>query len=230
MKACAIVIEGNPISEMGYQRLVQSSATVNNSFTVERINAVTPSNVDSMMKDHLVKWNYPWEGEVIDFASGLKKTAYKTANPKARIACAMSHYLLWLTVSITEQPLLVLEHDAYFINKIDFNIADTKAWILGINNPLGVTRKSAKYYDSIRDNPAPYQPVPWIDDLTVPQGLAGNSAYIITPEGANRMLYLVSQFGLWPNDALMCRQLVPNLYVTKKYYTHCQQLKSTTTL
>lgn len=230
MKAYAIVIEGNEISELGFERLVKSSEKVGNNFTVERINAVTPDNVDELMSAHLVKWNYPWEGEVIDFASGLKKTAYKTANPKARIACAMSHYLIWLTASIIDKPIVVLEHDAYFINKIDFDIADTKAWIMGINNPLGVTRKSAKYYDSIRDNPSKFQLVPWIDDQSIPQGLAGNSAYIITREGANRMLYLVSQFGLWPNDALMCRQLVPNLYVTKKYYTHCQQLKSTTTL
>lgn len=226
MKAYAIVISGNEVSEYGYKRLVASSATVKNLFTVERFNAVVPGEVDS----YGVKWNYPWEGQVVDFASGLVKTAYKTANPKARIACAISHFCLWQRTIALNEPILVLEHDALFINKIDFDINETKFNILGINNPLGTTRKSAKYYDAIRDNPAAYQPVPWIDDRSVPQGLAGNSAYIIKPEGAIDLLNAVKEFGFWPNDAIMCRQLIPKLGVTKKYYTHIQQLKSTTTL
>lgn len=226
MKAYAIVISGNEVSEYGYNRLVASSATVKNSLTVERFNAVVPGEVDS----YAIKWNYPWEGQVVDFASGLVKTAYKTANPKARIACAISHFCLWQRTIELNEPILVLEHDALFINKIDFDINETKFNILGINNPLGTTRKSSKYYDAIRDNPAAYQPVPWIDDRSVPQGLAGNSAYIIKPEGAIDLLNAVKEFGLWPNDAIMCRQLIPKLGVTKKYYTHIQQLKSTTTL
>ena len=52
---------------------------------------------------------------------------------------------------------------------------------------------------------------------------------IIKPSGAIRMLKLVEEFGLWPNDAIMCRQLFPDLYVTRKFYTTIQNLKSTTT-
>ena len=74
-----------------------------------------------------------------------------------------------------------------------------------------------------------FQPAPYIDDLKVPQGLAGNSAYIIKPSGAIKMLKLVEEYGLWPNDAIMCKQLIPNLYVTRKFYTTIQNLKSTTT-
>jgi hypothetical protein len=70
---------------------------------------------------------------------------------------------------------------------------------------------------------------PWIDKPVVPQGLAGNSAYIIKPAGAKQMLDLVNEFGLWPNDAIMCRQLVPKLGVTRKFYTTRQNIKSTTT-
>ena len=44
------------------------------------------------------------------------------------------------------------------------------------------------------------------------------------------MLNLVKEHGLWPNDALMCRQLVPKLSVTKKFYTQIQGTRSTTTL
>ena len=75
-----------------------------------------------------------------------------------------------------------------------------------------------------------FQRAPTIDDITVPQGLAGNSAYIIKPQGAKHMLNLVKEYGLWPNDALMCKQLVPNLYVTRKFFTTVQHTRSTTTL
>ena len=44
------------------------------------------------------------------------------------------------------------------------------------------------------------------------------------------MIQLVKEYGLWPNDAIMCRQLVPKLNVTTEFYTRCQNLKSTTTL
>ena len=77
---------------------------------------------------------------------------------------------------------------------------------------------------------AEYQYTPWIDSQSVPQGLAGNSAYIIKPEGAKQMLELVDRYGLWPNDAIMCRQLFPLLGVTKTHYTWIQGLRSTTTL
>ena len=44
------------------------------------------------------------------------------------------------------------------------------------------------------------------------------------------MINLVNEHGAWPNDAIMCRQLVPKLGVTKKYYTATQRIRSTTTL
>jgi len=230
MKAVSIVIKDNAISELGYSRLVESSKAVGNDFDIVRWDAITPDKVDNFMQISGIKWNYPWEGEVVDFATGLKKSAYKTANPKARIACACSHYYMWLTSATSDTTILVLEHDANFINKIDFDPNDVKAEILGINNPLGATRKSQLYYDLIMESSASYQLVPWIDNVYVPQGLAGNSAYIIKPAGAKKLLDLVKQYGLWPNDAIMCRQLVSRMGVTRKFYTNIQGLKSTTSL
>ena len=230
MKAVSIVIKDNAISEFGYSKLVESSKAVGNDFDIVRWDAITPDKADDFMQISGIKWNYPWEGEVVDFATGLKKSAYKTANPKARIACACSHYYMWLTSVTSDTTILVLEHDAKFINKIDFDPNDVKAEILGINNPLGATRKSQLYYDLIMQSSASYQLVPWIDNAYVPQGLAGNSAYIIKPAGAKKLLDLVKQYGLWPNDAIMCRQLVSRMGVTRKFYTNIQGLKSTTSL
>lgn len=40
----------------------------------------------------------------------------------------------------------------------------------------------------------------------------------------------LSHYSLWPNDAIMCKQLIPDLYVTLKFFTTIQNLKSTTTV
>lgn len=230
MKAIAIVVKGNETSELGYSRLIESSAKVGNDFNIIRWNAITPDQVDWVMTNGGLRWNYPWEGEVIDFATGLKKSAYKTANPKARMACACSHYMMWFECANGNEPFLVLEHDAHFVNKVDFDPSETQAQIIGINNPLGATRKAKLFYDKILESTKRFQLIPQIDDLTVPQGLAGNSAYIIKPAGAKKLLELVEQYGLWPNDAIMCRQLVPKMAVTRKFYTTVQGLASTTSL
>lgn len=230
MKAYCIAISDNQDSMIGMKRLIQSSFDVKNKFEINHFDAVVPDRVDSLLKSHNIKWNYPWQGVVTDFATGLVKSAYQTRNPKARIACALSHYHLWQECSINNEPYLVLEHDAFFQQAINFDINDLNFDIVGINNPLGCTRKSREYYQTIINSEKPYLLTPWIDKITVPQGLAGNSAYIIKPSGAKQLLALIEEHGLWPNDAIMCRQLVPKLGVTRTFYTTRQNIKSTTTL
>ena len=230
MKAYAIYVDGNTVSESGLDRLIKSSIQVSNEFIVEPWPGVTPKNCHEKLSFHDIRWNYPWEGEVIDFASGLTKKAYPTQNPDARISCALSHYILWKIASKDEEPTLIMEHDAIFTKKIDFNPHITRHQIIGINNPLGCTRLSRLFAEKVERLEAEYQYTPWIDSQSVPQGLAGNSAYIIKPEGAKQMLELVDRYGLWPNDAIMCRQLFPLLGVTKTHYTWIQGLRSTTTL
>ena len=71
---------------------------------------------------------------------------------------------------------------------------------------------------------------PFVDEQNVPQGLAGNSAYIIKPAFAERLINKVEEVGIWPNDALMCNQLFPNeLKIVTPFYTRVQGGISTTT-
>jgi hypothetical protein len=101
--------------------------------------------------------------------------------------------------------------------------------IVGINDPRGATRKSREFYNNVVHGKDSIVSIPKVDAWNVPQGLAGNSAYIIKPSGAEKMIELVFKYGLWPNDALMCKQLVDNLGVSKTFYTQVQGLTSTTT-
>ena len=229
MKAFVITIPDHKVSQHAADVCIESSKVVGNSFEIQKFDAVIPRQVNKMMRDYRLEWNYPWEGSVFDFKTGLKKSAYPTVNKQARIACSLSHYTLWKNCYNDAEPYLILEHDAKFIKKLDINIIDTdKFFIIGINNPLFATRKANLFKQIIDENTKELQLVPTIDSLEVPQGLAGNSAYIIKPKGARQMLRLVEDHGLWPNDAIMCKQLIPAIGVTKTFYTEVQGTPSTT--
>lgn len=229
MKSYAIVIENHDTSQQAFQRLLSSS-----NIKIDRYPAVTPERVEELMTKLQLKWNYPWTGQVIDFATGLTKSAYVTANPEARIACALSHYMLWMECSQQNEPYLILEHDAEFMQPLTEDAIElfkqSPALIASINSPLGATRKATLYHTKLRQVAGDLVPVPEIDDMKVPQGLPGNSAYMIKPTGAQAMLDLVANFGLWPNDAIMCKQLIHGLYCFTTYYTRVQGTQSTTTL
>jgi len=229
MKAFIIRVKGNSISEKGAEVCISSSKKVKNDFKINVFDAVTPDMANMVMLGNGLKWNYPWEGKDSDIATGLIKSAYQTENKNARIACAMSHWLLWHKCKTADEPLLVLEHDAIFTEKLDWRlILESKYDIVGINSPASATRRSHQFHDIVQAGESWIQPVPAVDEFNIPQGLAGNSAYIIKPDGAKNLLDAVRQHGLWPNDAIMCKQIIPKLGVTKTYFTRVQGLPSTT--
>ncbi len=47
-----------------------------------------------------------------------------------------------------------------------------------------------------------------VDGKEIPSGLAGNSAYLITPMAAKALLKKTKEVGMWPNDVVMCKQLM----------------------
>lgn len=232
MDAFAIVIDKHPISETGFSELVKSSKEVKNPFSITRFDAVVPDQVQQLLKQHHLFWNYPTSGSVIDIAhTGLRKTAYGERNPLRRIACSLSHFLLWKKCVEIKTPILILEHDAAFIEKLNpSDVVVDDFDIVGINDPRQATFSYQRYHDMIQSNSQPIQPVPVLTDKTIPQGLAGNSAYIIKPNAAAHLIDLCGRYGLWPNDAIMCHQLCDKIGVTKTYYTKVQGLRSTTSL
>lgn len=230
MKSYAITLKGNKISEQGFDALWLSSKKLGNDFNIEKFEATDHIKVGEEMSRWDLFWNYPWEGRVTDLATGLIKSAYPTVVKTKRMAAAVSHFRLWTECFEKKEPILILEHDAIFRKKLDYQLLlDSKYDIIGINEPRGATRKSAEFHRLIQKNKNEIQPVPSVDDYNIPQGIAGNSAYIIKPEAAEKLISLCFNHGLWPNDAIMCKQLVDNLGVSRTYYTNIQRLQSTTT-
>lgn len=208
-KAFVITLLDNEESVRQADRLIFSSSFYKNDFEIEKFEATTPDNVVTEMKQFRLKWNYPWSQPVYDMQSGLYKSPYETADPNKRIACFLSHYRLWLKCVELDEPIFVFEHDALFTRRLEIAPLDeSKYSVISLNDPLRCTRKASVYAELVSKKRG-VVPVPVIDDLRIPQGLPGNSAYYLKPLGAKKLINLVNEYGAWPNDAIMCRQLMP---------------------
>lgn len=205
-----------------------------------------------ILKD-MPSWNWPMpniRGGVHDPDTMLLKMPYSARDQRKVIACAVSHLRLWIKCIEMEEPIVVLEQDAIFLRKLDIDQWDPNSnfplgsFIIGLNDPRGATRKGSRFHEMVVASASEGQketfvPVPNVDspDITkfgtsmnLPSGLPGNSAYYLTPGAAKRLVELVYKYGLWPNDAIMCQQLMPNmLYSVYPYYTKVQGTRSTTT-
>lgn len=238
IKAYIITIKGDTNSERGARQLEASSP---NNIQTMRFDAIIPDQVDRLMKKYKLQWTYPWEGQEFNFKAGLLLSAYQTKNQKARIACFLSHYMLWERCVKYDESMIIHEHDACYYPIMRSQLPEipplpyedfekSRFEIIGLNSPKGATRKPDAYDRVVKESSGDIVRAPKIDDDNIPQGIAGNSSYYIKPAGAHCAISLAKEFGAWPNDALMCRQLIPTLGQTKTYYTYVQGLRSTTTL
>lgn len=227
MKSFVITLTNHKPAALCAKNLVESA-----NFNVEIFPAIVPEQVDNLLNEHQIHWNYPWVGYQLDISTGLIKTAYATKVPNKRIACFLSHYLLWKKCVQDSEPYIIFEHDAIIYRPIPLAILEKSVYdVIGLNHPVGATRKSEQFYAEVLKGTQDVVPVPKIDNDQIPQGLAGNSAYYIKPAGAQTLIELVDEFGAWPNDAIMCRQLMPNrLGILKSFCTKIQKIQSTTTL
>jgi len=229
--AYVITIKDDPLSNECADKLIMSRAG-NFDGEITKFDAIIPERVISLMTLHNLKWNYPMSEPVLDMQTGMWKHPYKTAVTEKRIACFLSHYLLWQQCAKSEDGMFIFEHDALFIDKVDEALLNQSQFdIIGLNDPRGATRRAQQYHSAVQNSIHAIVPVPKIDVDEVPQGLPGNSAYFIKPAGAIKLLRLVTEYGAWPNDAIMCRQLMPKkLGVLRQYATKVQGVASTTTL
>ena len=244
----------NSESTAGARRLIQSIRDTDSNLAPLIVPATTPETLKRDLKVFNLEkkdWKYPRKGEKrIDFATGLHLTGYGANDLEKVISCMVSHMRCWLFSLATQFPSVVLEHDALFVKRfnafenIDEDIPNkyevlNSYGIIGLNNPKGATRKASIYYDEVLKKSENHEVIfsgntvvdaPWVDDnKDAPQGLAGNSAYYISNKMAQKLLRKIQDIGLWPNDALMCKQLFTNqIKQMYPFMTELQGIKSTT--
>ena len=231
MRAYIISDSNNKLSEQGVKNCFKSLWDNDSEIIIEPFQQTSPDTLVNHLEDFPeLKWNYPVYNETrVDEETGVTLRGYKTNDINKVFACTISHARLWKICVERSEEIMILEHDAIFTRK--FESFEWKGGVLGLNDPRGATHSSMLFHNIVSNNEG-IQNTPWVKPaFDIPQGLAGNSAYIIKPYFAEKLLNKLKQKGGWPNDALMCKQFFPNeLKVIYPYYTKLQPMQSTTTL
>jgi GR25 family glycosyltransferase involved in LPS biosynthesis len=160
MKAFVITLINEPRSVEVADRCVASAAGFG--IEVEKLRALTPADKPLRLAEQV----------------GVDLTKFHN-NPYSRlepcVATFMSHHALWARCSVGDEPFLVLEHDAVFIEQLPDRIEDR---IVGICN-LG--RPSFGAFKTPDDGLHPF--------VSKPGGyLGGAHAYLIKPAAAADMV------------------------------------------
>jgi len=179
--------------------------------------AISANEARDMLERLELQWTWGRGG------AGMVHHSYG-GNDDARIGCALSHLMLWCVCYALQEPIMVLEHDAVFVREFEPFEFDS---ICMINDPKKATPRWEYWRKKmISRGPGVWQKTVIFPDER-PDGLAGNSAYVIKPHAALSLVELVRKHGLWPNDAIMCRQLIPELQEHYPFITEVQAERST---
>lgn len=230
MKAFVITIKNHEYSANCAQRCILSAYQFG--INVEPFYAVTKETAFSTLNDHHLRWSWADNNlrKTVCSFTGLEQFPYRANDFRTKIACSLSHYLLWLKCIELNEDILILEHDAVFVRPLP-SIVFRGA--IQINNPLKGGYKG-KYHSEVmiaRNEEGVYP-------LTrkrsagsrIPDGFSGNSAYIVKPWAAKEFVNAFKIYGVWPNDATICLQLFPWLEEYYPFVTEIHQSESTTTL
>ena len=233
MKAFVITIYGNKYSEAKANECMISGAS--HGVEVIRWHAVNKEIAKDTMRNEGLEWTWANNNtsESICPRTGLHLFPYTSADTtlaslSSKIGCSMSHYLLWKHCVCIDEPILILEHDAIFLRPLpDFEFNG----ICMINDPIGATPRGNWWSQQMknRGGEGVFEKT-WIrkeDERQFPDGLAGNSAYVIKPWAAQELIDKYQELGVWPNDATMCKQLFPYLEEYYPFITKVNQTQST---
>ena len=238
MKAFIITMSNNADSLRLSKVCKESILTTDSVLDAQHFEAVQPKDImttNTKIFGEYLRFSYPSVDTEshLDFTTGLFLKAYQTSDINRVIACSLSHMKLWKWCVDNNETIVVLEHDAILtrtFNPEDL-LSDPSWGVVGLNDPRGNTRKGQLFHN-IASAKEGIQVVPNIDNTQeppLPMGIAGNSAYIIRPFAAKELLKTTKELGIWPNDAIMCKQLFPWLRVTYPYYSTTQRNVSSTT-
>lgn len=229
MKSWVIAIPGHEYSQSVADRCIESAAR--HGVKVEKFSAVTKHTVPQVLAQQGLRWSWADmnTNNTVCALTGLEQFPYSTKSLDAKMACSLSHYMLWKQCVELDEPVLILEHDAVFvasIPEVEFKGA------IQINDPAGGGYRG-KYHSKFMQNRGtvgvhpltPKRPT----NSKIPDGFSGNSAYMIKPWAAHEFIQAFKNYGVWPNDATICLQLFPWLQELYPFVTVVKQDQSTST-
>jgi len=223
MISFVITLEGHEYSEAKAKRCIDTAARFG--LEVQKFPAVNEHQAQRVMREQGLGWTWADNNTRITYCkqTGLRQHPY--GKLAAKIGCSMSHYLLWQRCVEASELCLILEHDAVFLRplpEIEFN------GICQINDPAGATPGGERWSKIMQERGAGVHSKTLMMIDKQPDGLAGNSAYLIRPWAAQELIEAFHKYGVWPNDATMCVQLFPYLQELFPFVTRVEQTMSTT--
>ena len=178
MKAFVITLFNDKYSVQSAENTLKTARQMNDDLHIEMVRAVTPDKI----KDNT--YSYPKEGETKTY-EGMTLVGYKAKDVGKKVACSLSHMHLWNKCVEMGEPIMILEHDAVFTRKFKLDKllnAIEDGDIVMINDPRGATRRGTVYHENIIRWDKGLNTIDGVNtaDENVPDGLAGNSAYILS--------------------------------------------------
>jgi len=230
MKAYVITILGHEYSESVARRCIESADQFG--ISVETFSAVTKDTVAETMAKENLQWSWANMNTAKNRCpyTSLEQFPYRTKSLEAKMACSMSHYMLWKHCVELDEPILILEHDAVFVAPLP---AIQFEGAIQINDPAGGGYRGQDHSKIMRDRGTvgvhPLTPKRPLDSM-IPDGFSGNSAYIVKPWAAYKFKQAYKNHGVWPNDATICLQQFPWLQELYPFVTVVKQTHSTSTV
>lgn len=228
MKTFVIALKGNRYSESRAQACIESAGKFNHNLDIDIFYGTDIEHAHGTMKKRGLKWTWAHNNNRARICPKTKlyQKPYGTTDLRAKIGCSMSHMSLWQKCIEINEPILILEHDVIFIRELpEFNFRG----LCMINDPNGATRKGKWWSDYMkkRGTNGVHKKTLIQDPRNVPDGLAGNSAYLIKPFVAQEAINKFYELGVWPNDATLCVQLFPYMEEYYPFITKVNQTYST---
>lgn len=184
MKAFVIAIKGNVYSQAAADRCIDSA--IRYGIDVEKFQAVVPGHeLDCIFADNQIPcapFNEVWS---------------RTDNAKA---CFASHFMLWSACALDDEPYMILEHDAVFVDFIPPVVAYGKPVCMSVGKP-----SYGRY-----NNP----PSIGLNTLSSKRYFPGAHAYIVNPDAAS-ILIEKAQLYAKPTDVFLSIDTFP--WLTEYY-------------
>lgn len=223
MKAFCITVAESQYSREAGARCIQTGSSFG--LDVRPHWATGVAQVEAECKRLGIRWTWANRNtqRTVCEVTGLKQHPYRTKDFRMRMGCSLSHYQLWLECAESGESMLILEHDAVFDRALPDH--DWRGAAM-VNDPRGAAPSGERWAAAIIAKGEGVHPKSVMNPDSVPDGLSGGSAYVITPETAAKAVDVVRRVGMWPNDAILCRQLGFELYEVYPFVTHVEAARS----
>jgi len=192
----AVMIEGYIIRLKGINESEDLAkecldSAISNNVTVSYFDGIHGENIERAQKAHGIK---PWKEKMKKGRLGVK-------------GCFLSHYTLWKKCYTSNQPYLILEHDAYFLKPLPTDILQSFDEFLMLD-PYNKMRLD--YKDNIENETRIgvdeyYNPYSSPKYGVTEEYAMGLQAYIIKPKAATKLINRAFNYGYLPAD-LQCNK------------------------